>query len=189
MNIEYFIDDETNKMIAENRTKLVTPEFVMNFKLRVKNFFIRNKVDSDLFHSKLKSEIISGLFEAELKDTYKNIETPHIDSMPDIILNGNEFIEGKTTSTDTWRGGSYSKRAGYFFLINWRQKNEDYSFFIAGTELTEEDWKVVDKNDDKKYYATGFSKKDLADRKVDIYCGDIEKYRRGSLNCVRITQA
>jgi hypothetical protein len=176
--------------IAKDKTQLVTEEVISELKTKFKKCLeFYEKIGLHKSKKQL-SEDISGLFESILENTYKNVKAPKKDSEPDIILNGIEFIEGKTTSTNSWRGGSYSKRGGYFFLINWDVIVDKPVFFIAGVKLKKEDWiaRPVKPGEEQTYYATGFDKKNLASRKVDIYCGELVKYKRKTQNCVKIIQ-
>lgn len=127
------------------------------------------------------SEDISGIFECVMQSSYSDVRAPKNDSEPDLYV-GDIPIEIKTTSTTSWRGGSLSKRSGYFVMISWEMQGENINLFIAGVELKEKDWKKLSNG----YYATSFTKGELIDRKIDIYCGDIYKYNRGLSDCVRI---
>jgi len=130
------------------------------------------------------SEDIAGLFETIMESEYRNIRAPKKDSEPDLYF-GDIPIEIKVTSTETWRGGGYSKRSGYFLLLNWSIENNQPKFFIAGINMKENDWSTGKDN----YYATTFSKRDLIDFEHHIYCGVILKEEKLNTTYTKIIQA
>ena len=161
----------------------INETIVKNFKKSFKELIDTYK-KLDLYKtSKQLSEDISGLLENSIAKYYPNVTAPKKDSEPDLLIDGKIGVEIKTTSGETWRGGSYSKRPGYYVLVSWEIIDEKIKLFIAGIELTEEDWVGKGGN----YYATTFGKKDLASRDHVVYCGKIHKYNRGTQQCVRIT--
>jgi len=122
--------------------------------------------------AKLTSELISGLLENAIKEHIDGAVAPKKDSEPDILING-EPVEIKTSTGTTWRGGTYSKRPGYYILVNYKLEEDNTpSFYIAGIQLEEEDWKVSKSND---YYATSYNKKSLYHNRdrVTTYCGSL----------------
>jgi hypothetical protein len=129
------------------------------------------------------SEDIAGLFENIMQSTYRNVRAPKKDSEPDLYF-GDIPIEIKVTSTETWRGGGYSKRSGYFLLLNWSIENRRPKFFIAGITMHEDDWSSGKDN----YYATTFSKRDLIEFDPHIYCGDILKEEKPNTTHIKIKQ-
>ena len=134
---------------------------------------------------KQKSEDISGLLETVMEDMIEGAIAPKVDSEPDIRLNGNP-IEIKTTSGESWRGGEYSKRGGYFIFISWKLNFQNIpSFFIAGLSLQKDDW-IISKS--KNYYATTFNKKQLLKNqdRLDFYSGKLKSYMRGSQQCISL---
>ena len=134
---------------------------------------------------KNKSEDISSLLETAMEDLIEGAVAPKVDSEPDIRLNGDP-VEIKTSSGETWRGGAYSKRGGHFVFVTWELGDNNIpSFFIAGIDLIESDWKF---SKSKKYYATTFGKKELyANReRVTFYHGSMEGYMRGKMPCIKI---
>jgi len=134
---------------------------------------------------KQKSEDISGLLETAMEDHVEGAVAPKVDSEPDIRLYGNP-VEIKTSSGETWRGGAYSKRGGHFIFVTWKlDENNVPSFFLAGIDLVETDWKMS-KSDN--YYATTYGKKELYSNndKVIFYHGSLEGYTRGKQTCIRV---
>ena len=134
---------------------------------------------------KQKSEDISGLLETAMADIVDGAVAPKVDSEPDIRLNGNP-VEIKTSSGETWRGGAYSKRGGHFIFVTWKlDENNVPSFFLAGIDLVETDWKM---SNSKNYYATTYGKKELYNNhdKVIFYHGSLEGYARGKQTCIRV---
>jgi len=131
------------------------------------------------------SELISKMLEKSMSTLIEGAIAPNLDSEPDIRLNGSP-IEIKTSSGETWRGGAYSKRGGHFVFVTWELgDNNTPSFFIAGIDLIESDWKL---SKSKNYYATTFGKKQLhANReRVTFYHGSMEGYMRGKMPCIKI---
>ena len=134
---------------------------------------------------KQKSEDISGLLETAIADIVPGAIAPKVDSEPDIRLNG-EPIEIKTSSGETWRGGTFSKRGGHFIFVNWTlDVDNNPSFFMAGIDLIESDWK---KSQSDSYYATTYGKKELYENKDNVifYNGTLDSYFRGSQLCLKI---
>jgi hypothetical protein len=173
------------KKTASSKTNLITPEVISLLKTKTEqclNFYASMRLRKT---KKQISEDISGLLESILEDAYVNVEAPKKDSEPDIIFNKKTSIEIKTTCTESWRGGAFSKRGGYFVLINWKIVNKSIIFFIAGMDLKETDWKL---NKNKNYYATTVDKKMIMSRNIDKYSGDIFEHYRKSQRCIKIIQ-
>jgi len=134
---------------------------------------------------KNKSEDISSLLETAMEDLIEGAVAPKVDSEPDIRLDGDP-VEIKTSSGETWRGGAYSKRGGHFVFVTWELgDNNTPSFFIAGIDLIESDWKL---SKSKNYYATTYGKKELYTNKdrVIFYHGSLEGYARGKQTCIKV---
>jgi len=135
--------------------------------------------------AKQKSEDISGLLETAIEDLIEGAVAPKVDSEPDIRLKGAP-VELKTSAGDCWRGGTFSKRGGHFVFINWETDDKNNpSFFIAGIDLVEEDWKMSTSDN---YYATTFGKKELLENidRVTFYTGSLESYKRGKQTCIKL---
>ena len=123
------------------------------------------------------SEDISGLLETAIERNIEGAIAPKKDSEPDIWLNG-KAVEIKTSAGTTWRGGTFSKRPGYYIFVTytlWSGFDFDNvpSFYIAGIDLKEEDWKSSTSDN---YYATTYGKKELYlnENKVTTYVGSLE---------------
>ena len=138
------------------------------------------------------SEDLSGLFENAFVEYYQDTEqcyAPKKDSEPDIILNGHP-IEVKCTAGENWRGGHFSKRPGWYLLIAWDVVEPEYEFkdkiikfFVAGLDMEIQDW---EKGMVGNYYATSFTKKSLAEKDFREYKGNIKRYNRGKVNCLKV---
>ena len=119
------------------------------------------------------SEDISGLLETAIERNIEGAVAPKKDSEPDIWLDG-DAVEIKTSAGTSWRGGTFSKRPGYYIFVTYTlDVNNLPSFYIAGIKLKEEDWKSSTSDN---YYATTYGKKEiyLNKDKVTTYCGSLE---------------
>lgn len=165
---------------------MITKEIISKLEMEVKetlDFYDSKKLRKS---AKQKSEDISGLLEIIMENYIDGAIAPKVDNKPDIILNGKP-VEIKTTNGDSWRGGKFSKRGGYYIFISWVLDNfNNPSFFIAGINLVESNW-IISKS--KKYYATYYGKKELVRDidKVTVYQGKITSYMRGNQKCIKIT--
>ena len=118
------------------------------------------------------SEDISGLLETAIERNVEGAIAPKVDSEPDIRYNGTA-VEIKTSAGTNWRGGTFSKRPGYYIFVTYElDENNNPSFYIAGIDLKEEDWRV---SSSKNYYATSYGKKELYlnKDKVTTYVGSM----------------
>ena len=118
------------------------------------------------------SEDISGLLETAIERNIEGAIAPKVDSEPDIRYNGKP-IEIKTSAGTSWRGGTFSKRPGYYIFVTYTiDANNVPSFYIAGINLKEEDWKSSTSD---SYYATTYGKKEiyLNKDKVTTYAGSL----------------
>ena len=133
------------------------------------------------------SEDLSGLMETNLERHYGGT-APKSDKDPDFILEDGTAIEIKCTSTENWRGGTFSKRAGEYVLVTWEiNKSNELLMFVCGTYLEESDWAG---SGSENYYATSMTKKSLYDMvsqdRVTVYLGDIsEGNRRNTIKILR----
>lgn len=122
--------------------------------------------------SKNISEDISGLLETAIEQNIKGASAPKVDSEPDIWYN-EKAVEIKTSSGTNWRGGTFSKRPGYYIFVTYElDETNTPSFYIAGIDLKEEDWKA---SSSENYYATAYGKKELYlnKDKVTTYVGSM----------------
>jgi hypothetical protein len=129
------------------------------------------------FSTKLKSEIISSLFEIESAKHY-NIPNAKNDTEPDLFFpEYNQPVEIKVTKhkkSVRWMGNKISKRESQFVLIVWDEKNPDLmtntnglKFYITTMYLTPDDW--TGKDDGYSYHASFLSFNSLKDKnKIDL---------------------
>lgn len=138
--------------------------------------------------NKLKSEIISNLFESQAEVYYNSIGIPvracETDRQPDLTFtNTNSPLEIKVTRSDhpftkscKWVGGEYSKRNSDYILIVWHyteptvlEPESTIKYFISKTYIQENEWVPLGKN----YYGTAFSSKTLLYQKeYEIMMGE-----------------
>ena len=119
------------------------------------------------FNTRLKSEIISSLFEIETASYYKengyNIKNASNYSEPDIFfIDSNTPLEIKVTkdkSSIKWMGNKISKKESQFVLIvlnevesNLFSTDKGLKFYITTVYLTPEDWSG--KDDGYSYHAS-----------------------------------
>jgi len=134
--------------------------------------------------AKQLSEDISGLMETAIEEFVEGAVAPKRDDQPDILLNGSP-VEIKTTNGHQWRGGTFSKRPGYYLFVSWKPKeNNEIELFVAGTHLEESDWKG---STNENYYATTYGKKELfANGSVEYFSGELVEYNRGKQKCISV---
>ena len=116
------------------------------------------------------SECISGVVESKMVEVARKygiqIESPKVDSEPDIIINYKP-LEIKTTSSVEWRGGAYSKRESDYLFIKWDYSDGEFTWFALHKYLKEDDWNggdVMDK--DNNYYATKIKLNEMLDGEI-----------------------
>jgi hypothetical protein len=117
---------------------------------------------------KLKSEIVSNLFETQSEQYFKgiqiNAQSAKIDKDVDLVFPDlNIFCEIKVTGADNttikncgWMGGKYSKRTSDYLFVIWYFKDSHdtlygkekqfMSFYIVKTYVSENEWSAFDKN-------------------------------------------
>lgn len=141
---------------------------------------------------KLRSEIISSLFESKSSEYFNSIGIPvqacKTDRDPDLFfIDENKPSEIKVTGCDSttnkklkWMGGKYSKRTSEHFFIayNYRESTiiepkDEIKYFIVKTFVDENDWKIVDSGKGN-YYATIFTSEDILSRDHEILLGQFE---------------
>ena len=118
------------------------------------------------------SEDISGLLETAIERNIEGAVAPKVDHEPDIRYNG-EAVEIKTSAGTSWRGGTFSKRPGYYVFVTYTLDEDNVpSFYIAGIPPEEKDWKS---STSENYYATTYGKKELYlnEDKVKTYAGSL----------------
>ena len=121
---------------------------------------------------KQKSEDISALLENAIEEYIDGAVAPKVDSEPDIYYYGKP-VEIKTSAGTSWRGGTFSKRPGYYVFVTYSLDESNMPvFYIAGIPLEEEDWKSSTSD---SYYATSYGKKELYLNKDEVttYVGSL----------------
>ena len=140
---------------------------------------------------KLKSEIMSNLFEAQSAKYFNSINIPTIsaqnDKEPDLLFTDFPVeikvtgIDQKTTKNAKWMGGKYSKRESDYIFVLWNYKEpitnyiieepENLSVAIIQCHSTIEDWKTIDNGNDN-YYATVMTLDRIYDKPHRILLGN-----------------
>jgi len=142
---------------------------------------------------KLRSEIISNLFESQAALHFQSLSIPvqvcESDRQPDLtFIDTDTPLEIKVTGSDhsisnsfKWMGGKYSKRTSDYILIAWCYQPtyeslfgiepETIRYFIAKTFINENEWKVID-NGNENYYATIYTTDKLFQNKYEILVGN-----------------
>ena len=118
--------------------------------------------------NKLRSEIFSKTLEVKLAEKLSDklgyeVTSPKSDNDPDLYYSrlpeGYNAVEIKCASGETWRGGTYSKRAAPTLFVTWEGENWN-SFYVGFLFIRHEEWTTASAN----YYAPTISKKFLRDR-------------------------
>lgn len=144
---------------------------------------------------KLKSEILSNLFESQTANYYNSIGIPAVstknDREPDIYFTQeNKPLEIKVTGVDDeivcqakWMGGKYSKRTSDYALIMWyynEERNtlygiehEHLKFAIISTYIDQKEWEEMD-NGNENYYATVIHSDTVLEKDHEMLMGKIE---------------
>tara|TARA_A100001201_G_scaffold135511_1_gene123844 strand:+ start:65 stop:595 length:531 start_codon:yes stop_codon:yes gene_type:complete len=130
----------------------------------------------DKLSTKLKSELLSNLLEAAVEETIKDVYAPTKDSEADVVFTqfDDKPLEIKTTATtDSWRGGEFSKRPGDYLMVGWEEIGGELRLFMLLTYLTKKDW--ISSGSDN-YYATNINLSKIVEN-IDykVLIGDVEK--------------
>ena len=139
---------------------------------------------------KLRSEIISSLFESKAAEYFNSISIPVFacasDREPDLIFAKTHTpLEIKVTGIDTvtakkfsWMGGKYSKRTSdhVFIAYSYVQPTifdtaPSIRYFIAKCFVSKTDWKSREKGGEN-FYGTLFTTDDMLARKHEILVGN-----------------
>lgn len=134
---------------------------------------------------KLKSEILSNLFESQSEKYFNSINIPvrsaSYDREPDLYFIAEERpLEIKVTGSDhplakklKWMGGKYSKRTSDYVFIAWNhnEQNNEIKYFIAEKYVNESEWKTMD-NGKENYYATLYSTEELLKESYEVHMGE-----------------
>lgn len=134
--------------------------------------------------NKLKSEIVSNLFESQCANYFQsigmNIKGADCDKDPDLFdLDNKKPYEIKVTKVKNneiekckWMGGKYSKRTSDYFLIMWNTTGHDIVFNITKCFIDENEWNTID-NGKNNYYATVFKSENILNRNYKTIIGKI----------------
>jgi hypothetical protein len=142
---------------------------------------------------KLKSEILSNLFETQSAEYFNSIgiktESASSDKEPDLFfLDTEKPCEIKVTGIDhpftkkcKWMGGKYSKRTSDFIFIIWNyqpnqntlygEQSESLYLSVLNCYVEENEWKTID-NGNQNYYATVFESSDILKREHKYLVGN-----------------
>lgn len=139
---------------------------------------------------KLKSEIISNLFETQSEKYFKengfNVTSAQSDREPDLNIDG-IVCEIKVTGLDhtvadhaKWMGGKYSKRTSDYVFVTWNYEpehstlygteKEKLSFCLLKCFVNENEWRTID-NGNENYYATVFELKQIFEKDYTVLVG------------------
>lgn len=137
--------------------------------------------------NKLRSEIISNLFETQAAEVLSNTVSAKTDREPDLVVDGIAkeikvtYVRTDKIKKTKWMGGKYSKRESDYIFIMWTYQPEQSTLYgiqkeriaynIIQTYSTESDWKTVD-NGKENYYATVFESDKLLTRPHEILRGN-----------------
>lgn len=141
----------------------------------------------DIKRKKLKSEILSHLFETQSEKYFNSIgiqtKCCDTDKEPDLFfVNENKPCEIKVTGIDEpftkkckWMGGKYSKRNSDYIFVIWNSQNENkISFCIMSCFVDESEWKTIDSSSKPNYYATVFESANLLQKNHISLVGDFD---------------
>jgi hypothetical protein len=122
------------------------------------------------FNTRLKSEIISSLFEIEAAKYFQsqgyNVKNATTDREPDLFFEDTQLpLEIKVTRRKKylkWMGNKVSKQCAQYVLVSWEQDDSNsISYYITSTFLNRKDWS----DDEYSYNASFLSWKSLENRK------------------------
>ncbi len=163
------------------------PNFIKQFDTIMAHVQEKGKILFDAFDtaemhrsSKQNSEDVSGLWDSAIEKFVPGAIAPKKESQPDIIFGNGMKFEIKASAGTSWRGGSLSKREGYFCFINYEiLPDNTLIFFCAGLQMLKSDWIMPGSN----YYATTYGKKHIFAKgdRVDYFAGNITPtYKKNS---------
>lgn len=160
-------------MMMRNKIEYYLPEVIEDVERRLST--VKEVLDWSSFSTKLKSELISSVWETSFSYIVPNVIAPKTDNEPDLYID-NQPLELKTSkTTTTWRGGEFSKRESNYLLIAWDEVNDIFQWFVCFSYLTESDWKSSTSNN---YYATTIDIGDVVKLSTTkIFLGTTEKKR------------
>jgi hypothetical protein len=141
---------------------------------------IANKVLPYLNRKKIKSEVISNLFESVSGKYFNSIGIETIvaqsDKDPDLRFSSGPCeikvtgVDDITVSNCKWMGGKYSKRTSEYIFVMWNHQEvkntlfgpseEALYFSVFNCHVDETEWSTID-NGNENYYATIFQFEDI----------------------------
>lgn len=135
---------------------------------------------------KLKSEIMSNLFETQSAEYFNSIgiptESADSDRKPDLFFTElNKPCEIKVTGINhpfvkkcKWMGGTFSKRTSDFIFVVWNHNDNTnkISLSIFKCFVDENEWNSI--GDGSNYYATTFKSDQIFEREHEILLGDYD---------------
>jgi hypothetical protein len=156
----------------KDKIEYYLPEVIEDVERRLRT--VKQVLDWDSFSTKLKSELISSVWETSFS-LLPNVIAPKIDNLPDLYMDDLPLELKTSKTTTTWRGGEFSKRESNYLLIAWDEVNGFFKWFVCFTYLTEDDWKSSTSNN---YYATTIDIGDVLKLPTTkIFLGTTEKKR------------
>jgi hypothetical protein len=140
---------------------------------------------------KLKSEIISNLFETQsakyLTEQGFSTVSAESDREPDLLINNNPCeikvtgLDHPFTSHAKWMGGKYSKRTSDYIFVMWNyqpinntlygEEQEKLLFSVIQCHVDENEWRTID-NGKENYYATIFELNQIKNKPHSILVGE-----------------
>ena len=140
---------------------------------------------------KLKSEIISNLFETQsavyLKEQGFNAISANSDRDPDLLVNDIPCeikvtgLDHPFTSNAKWMGGKYSKRTSDYVFVMWNyeplmntlygKEEENLLFSVIQCHVHESEWRTID-NGNENYYATIFDLNQILNKDYKLLVGE-----------------
>ena len=141
---------------------------------------------------KLKSEIISNLFETQsaryLKEQGFNAISANSDREPDLLVDDRPCeikvtgIDHPFTTNAKWMGGKYSKRTSDYIFVMWHYEptmntlygieQENLSFSVIQCHVNENEWRTID-NGNENYYATIFDLNQILNKDHIVLVGNV----------------
>jgi hypothetical protein len=143
----------------------------------------------EIKRKKLKSEILSHLFETQSEKYFNSIGIQTsccaTDKDPDLFfIESNKPCEIKVTGIDhsftkkcKWMGGKYSKRTSDYIFIIWncnKDTDNKISFCVIKTFVDESEWTTIDSSTKPNYYATVFESSSLLKKEHKFLVGEYD---------------
>lgn len=133
----------------KDKIKYYLPDVLTETNRRL--FVLKEVADWKKFSTKLKSELISNIVETSFSSIVPGVTDPKKDSEPDLYVDGVPLELKTSRTTNSWRGGEFSKRTSDYLLIAWNEIDDTFQWFVTYTFLTEDNWTS---STSSSYYAT-----------------------------------